>query len=419
MTKNNEGSGRFQSQQRSIKIHISELKIGMFISKLDRDWLETPFLIQGFLVETLDDIDIVAEYCEHVWIDSVQEEWVSSEDRFSSDYRAPKKVNYINKLPAQDEHRQAMGVYREARRLTKGILDTVALQGVINSEEAKSTVKDCVDSIIRNPSALAWMSRVRESDEYTAEHCLNVCIYAISFGRHLGMEEEALHTLGLCGLLHDVGKMRVPSNIINKPGKLTDKEFKMIKAHTVHGRNLLMSSSGVPASAVDVAYGHHERMDGKGYPRKIKASGTSDYARIVAIVDAYDAMTAERCYAPAMPSTEALKVIFKDRATHFDERLAIEFIKCIGLYPPGTLVELENGCVGIVLSENKHHNRLPKIIVVLNGDKEPCKERIRDLADINAGELGEDFMIARGLIDGSHGITIKEYREKGLLFGSK
>lgn len=390
----------------------------MYISRLDRDWLETPFLIQGFLVETLDDIDIVAEYCEHIWIDAVQEEWKPTEERFTSQYRAPKSVNYINKVPAQDEHRRAMGVYVAARSITKNILDTVALQGVIDSEEAKSTVKGCVDSIIRNPSALTWMSRVREADEYTAEHSLNVCIYAISFGRHLGMEEEALHNLGLCGLLHDVGKMRVPKTVINKPGRLTDKEFKMIKAHTVHGRNLLMSSSGIPAAVVDVAYGHHERMDGNGYPRKIKASGTSDFSRIVAIVDAYDAMTANRCYAPAMPSTDALKIIFKDRGTHFDERLAIEFIKCIGLYPPGTLVELENGHVGIVLAENKHHNRLPKIIVVLDNNKKRCKERIRDLADINGGDLSEDYMIARALIDGEHGITIKEYREKGLMFGS-
>lgn len=407
--------GAFKDTQQATKIHISELKVGMFVSKLDREWLDTPFLIQGFLIESLDDIDIVAEYCEHIWIDEVKADWVPEQERLSSSYRPNKKMNYINKLPAQDEHRKAMGVYRVARSITKGILETVALQGVINTEEAEATVKDCVSSVIRNPDALAWMSRMRDADEYTAEHSLNVCIYAISFGRHLGMTEEALFSIGMCGLLHDVGKMRVPQDIVNKPGGLSDREFNAMKAHTTHGRNLLMASPGVPSAVVDVAYSHHERMDGEGYPRKIKASGISDFSRMVAIVDAYDAMTAKRCYAPAMASTEALKIIFKDRGSHFDERLALEFIKCIGLYPAGTLVELRNQCVGLVLAANKSQNRLPKIVLVTNPQKKRCKPRIYDLVDTNNGDLSSGFLIAKALVDGAYGLTTKEFRDKGFI----
>lgn len=388
----------------------------MFVSKLDREWLDTPFLVQGFMLETLDDIDIVAEFCEYVWVDAVKEEWVAPEERVSSPYKTQKSVNYINKISAQEEHRKALGIYQESRRITKSLLDSVALHGIVNTEQAKETVKECVDSIIRNPNALLWMSRVREMDEYTAEHSMNVCILAISFGRHLGMDEEQLKKLGLCAILHDVGKMRIPPQVLNKAEALTDKEYKMIKAHTVHGRNLLMSSVGMPPVAIDVAYGHHERMDGLGYPRKIKASGTSDFNRIVSIVDAYDAMTANRCYSPAIPSTDALKNIFKDRGTHFDERLATEFIKCIGLYPPGTLVELRNDYVGIVLAANPKQHRLPKIIVVLDENKQLCKERIYDLRDINKQSLDESFLIKRSLVDGSYGVTIKEYQGKGLLF---
>ena len=197
--------GYVDSKKSTIKIHISELKIGMYVSKLDRAWEETPFLMQGFMIESLDDIDTVAEYSQHVWIDAVKEEWVPPELRGVSGKPIAKVKTYINKVDAKKEHDAAIGVYREARRLTKTLLDDARLGGVVNTQQAKETVKDCVGSILRNPDALLWMSRMRSEDNYTAEHCLNVCILAIAFGRHLGMSEAELEKLGLCGLLHDVG----------------------------------------------------------------------------------------------------------------------------------------------------------------------------------------------------------------------
>lgn len=400
----------------TIKIHISELKIGMFVSRLDRDWQETPFLMQGFLIESLDDIDAVAQYSEHVWIDAVQEEWIPPEQRGVCGPPIPKVKTYINKVSSRDEHAAALGVFREAKRLTKSLLDDARLGGVINTEQAKSTVKDCVGSILRNPDALIWMSRMRNEDEYTAEHCLNVCILSIAFGRHLGMCEAELEKLGLCGLLHDVGKMRVPQQVLNKREQLTDKEFNIIKAHTVHGRNLLMSSPGIPNATVDVAYSHHERIDGTGYPRKLKAAGISDFARIVAIVDAYDAMTGDRCYSRAISGTDALKRIFDERGKHFDERLALEFIKCVGLYPPGSIVELINGLVGLVLETNYRYRHLPKIIVVKDLNKPLEKEQILNLADVEQQKLDKSFLIKRALCDGAYGIRLRDYRDKGLTF---
>nr|WP_324257680.1 HD-GYP domain-containing protein [Cellvibrio fontiphilus] len=405
--------GAIERKSSSLKIHISELKIGMFVSRLDRDWQETPFLMQGFMIESLDDIDAVSQYAEYVWVDEVREEWVPPEQRAVM-AAAQRKQTYINKLAASQEHSAAVGVYREAKKLTKTLLDDVRLGGVVNTEQAKATVKDCVNSILRNADALIWMSRMRNEDEYTAEHCLNVCILAIAFGRHLGMSEAELERLGLCGLLHDVGKMRVPALVLNKREPLTEKEFKMIKAHAVHGRNLLMSSPGVPNITVDVAYSHHERIDGTGYPRKLKASGISDYARIICIVDAYDAMTADRCYSRAIASTEALKRIFHARGAQFDERLALEFIKCVGLYPSGSLVELVNGLVGIVLETNHRYRHLPKIIVVKDLQQPLPKERVVDLNDIELNKLDKSYLIKRALPDGSYGVHIKDFRERGL-----
>ncbi len=408
--------GYVKTSEKTIKIHISELKIGMYVSKLDRPWLETPFLMQGFVVESLDDIDTIAEYSQHLWIDAVHEEWVAPEQRATAKDQS-KKISYINKVDTKDEHSAAQQTYREARRITRTLLDDLRLGGVINSEQAKTTVKDCVHSVLRNADALLWMSKIRSQDEYTAEHCLNVCILAIAFGRHLGMSEADLEKLGLCGLLHDVGKMKIDPAVLNKPSALTDKEFNIMKAHSTHGRNLLMSSPGIPNSTIDVAYSHHEKMDGTGYPRGLKSSGISELSKMVAIVDAYDAMTADRCYSPSIPSTEALKIIFKDRGTHFDDRLALEFIKSVGLYPPGTLVELVNGLVAIVFETNTKFRHLPKIIVVKNQDEKLKKNILMDLADVEIDKLEKTFLIKRALKDGTFGVFIKDYRDQGLSLG--
>jgi len=407
-------AGHFAEQKQRIKLHVSELRIGMYVSELDRPWLETPFLIQGFTLETIDDVTTMAEYCEHVWVDAVQEAWVPPEERKVGSSKQSSKLRYINKVSASDEHRQSLGVHREARRLTKNLMDEARLGASINTEQAKSTVKNCVNSILRNPDAMLWMTKMRDKDEYTSEHCLNVCVLAIAFGRHLGFEEEALQNLGLCGLLHDVGKMRVPLEVVNKPSRLTDEEFKAMKAHAIHGRNLLMSSPGVPHSAVDVAYSHHERLDGGGYPRGLKASGISDNARMIAIVDAYDAMTAERCYAEAIPSTEALKEILNCSGEQFDVRLAEQFIEMVGVYPPGSIVELVNGCVAIVLNNNYRYRHLPRILVVRNPSKRTVKEKVFNLNDVERGDLSPGWLIQRVLIDGTHDVKLKHYQERGL-----
>ena len=409
-------NGNFQQEMNTKKIHISELQIGMYVSKLDREWIDTPFLMQGFLVENLDDIETICEYCEHVWIDALVDRWVPHHER-SAPTPSSSKKRYIHKVPLQAEHRKAIGAYSEARRLTKSFLDEARLGGVIDTKKAKATVQECVKSVVRNPEALMWMSRMRDQDEYTAEHCLNVCILAICLGRHLEMDEEDLNKLGICGLLHDVGKMSVPEEILNKPGKLTEHEFKIMKAHTTQGRNLLMSSPGIYRGAVDVAYSHHERLDGLGYPRGIKANGLSDFNRIVSIVDTYDAVTATRCYASAKTSTDALKILHDNRGTHFDPRLVNAFIDAIGLYPPGSIVELVNGQVGLVLSKNHRYRQLPKVIMLLGSDKKPTKQTVVNLANVEKKKLGRDYLIKTMLVDGSYDIHLKDYRELGLQFG--
>lgn len=396
-----------------IKIHVADLRVGMYVSKLDRDWLETPFLMQGFVVESRQDIDTVAEYCEHVWVDAAPAKTGGSSPGTATS--APAPVAYINKVPVREENAKVMGIYREARSVTRSLLDDIRLGGTINTSAAKQTVNQCVESILRNPDALMWMSKIRSESEYTAEHCLNVCILAIAFGRHLGLSEKDLFAVGMCGLLHDVGKMRVPAEVLNKPAKLTTKEMKMMMAHTVHGRNLLMATQGLYEGVVDVAYSHHERMDGTGYPRKLPGENISRFSRIIAIVDAYDAMTADRCYAPARTSTEAVKTIYHARGTHFDDALALQFIKSVGLYPPGSIVELYSGEIGIVVETNQRYRHLPRVVVMLNADKQPLAQpKSLDLAQVEAGSLNRKYLIKQVWRDKSFGLSVAECQKRGL-----
>lgn len=399
------------------EIFVGELRVGMYVSKLDRDWLDTPFLMQGFYIEDPADVDIVAEYCQKVWIDTDREIQLSAHSSNAGTAKsAPPLSNDAYTSSIEDEHKRVKTSFHRARSLTRSLLDDIRLGGALDTEAAKNTVDDCVKSVLRHPDALLWMAKVRESSEYTAEHSLNVCILAIVFGRHLGMDQQELQKIGLCGLLHDIGKMRVPAEVLNKPGALTDKEMKIMKAHTVHGRNILLSSASLFNGCVDVAYSHHERLDGLGYPRKLKDNSISQYSRIIAICDAYDAMTADRCYSPAISSTDALKIIYTEKGTQFDEDMAIKFIKAIGVFPVGSVVELNTGEAGLVIEANLRRRHLPRVILLTDEQKGPReKQKIVNLSLVETGELPKKYLIKRVCPDGSFGITLREYEQQGLV----
>lgn len=402
-----------RQESRSKKVDVSELSVGMWVSRLDRDWLETPFLLQGFLLETPEDIETVQSLCKFVWIDESIDTW-HQHQKLQPLKAAPSTPVYVNKVSAMEENQRVLGLFREARKITRNFLQQIQLQGMVNTQVAKDLVNDCVFSILQNPDALLWMSKIREQDNYTSEHCLNVCILAIAFGRHLGMDESELQKLGLCGLLHDVGKMKVPTDVLNKPGKLLGQEWEVMQSHTTHGRNLLMASGSDAAIAVDVAWNHHESLDGSGYPRGLKAPQISRLTRIISIVDAYDAMTAKRCYKPAMTSTKALKILFDEKGKAFDEDLVEAFTQAIGLYPPGSLVELLNGQVGLVFEVHETYRHLPKVILLLDKFKRPMKPKIVNLSLIQEHRLDKSYLICEVHTDGSWGISVKLMQEQGL-----
>ncbi len=409
-----------QTHKVLIEIPVADIELGMYISKLDIPWEETSFIYQGFFVYDHQDIETLKSVCSTVFVQAEKEiseekelvKLSTGKERIRT--RVKEKITYINKIPAYRELEKASATYSEAKQLISNIFNTIKLNRTFNVAEVKGVVTDIVDSILRNPNAMQWLSLIKNKDEYTSEHCLRVCVLSISLGRELGMLESELVDLGISGFLHDVGKVKVPDNVLNKPGKFTSQEFEIMKTHATHGKNILVSQKGVPPIAIDVAFTHHERIDGKGYPQCLAAHQISQFARIVAITDAYDAITSTRVYKTAQSSLESLRIIFDEKNVHFDGELADMFIKLVGIYPAGHIAELSTGDVGIIIKSTNENRLKPKILCLTNVKRVPQKERIIDLSKDPLDSNKKPIRLKTLHPDGGFGISIEPYLKKGL-----
>lgn len=431
-----------------LKIETSKLEIGMYVTRLDRPWEDTDFLLQGFLITSPEDIDALVSQCNYVYIESKKPTTThlakksnvterrskkqglgariisrftrkSTENlrQLQTDQTNPKtteKIKYINQVPVEQEFTAAKGCYKYAKLTAKNIMEGIRIGRTLDMNECRDVVDDIVESILRNSNALTWLTKIKNKDDYTAEHSLNVCILSVAFARHLGLAEDEIRTIGLCGLLHDVGKAKVPNEILNKPGRFTDEEMELMKQHTTFGRDLLITMQDCDLATVDVAYCHHERIDEKGYPRNLQAHQIPYYAKVIAVTDTYDAITSSRVYDNARSSMTALDIIYTNKGKQFDEELALEFIKFIGVYPPGAIVKMTNEEVGIVIATNPENKLRPKIIRVLDANKQPVRHSIIDLKLVPKDDQNEPYMIAHELPNGSHGVDIKSFLKKGL-----
>lgn len=435
-----------------LEIDVSELRIGMHVIRLDRPWEETNFLLQGFVVQRQDDIDALQSQCRTVVIEGkVKRELdekpaapyqkpeksrflkftadrekasrrtakkASSPSTENAQNRITKRVTYINKVDVNYEIRSATGHYEDAKSVAKTIMSGLRVGRTLDINRARDVVDKCVDSILRNDDALLLLTKLKHKHDYTAEHCLNVSILAAAFGKRLGMLEEEIRTLGLCGLLHDIGKSKVPTEILQKPGSLTPEEYGIMQNHANWGRDMLMALPKVVHATIDVAYNHHERLDGKGYPRGLLDYQIPYLAKIVAIVDTYDAITSNRAYDRGRSSMEALEIIHRFRGTQFDAELAKEFVLMIGIYPPGSIVEMASGEVAIVIRSNPKNRRKPGVMLVRDANKKRLpKYRLVDLSVNPLNEAGEPFSIAREVPDGTHGIVLQRFIDNGLTLG--
>lgn len=285
----------------------------------------------------------------------------------------------------------------------------------MDTQMAKQAVAECVNSVLHSPDAHLWLSQLKNKDEYTAQHSLNVCVLSVVLGRHIGLSEHSLNNLGLCGMMHDVGKMLVPLEILNKPGRLEDDEMRIMQSHTTLGFELLKSSKDMYFGASETAHMHHERLDGLGYPRKKPAHELSLYTKIVTIADMYDAITSDRVYQKGRTHLEATKIMFDMMGLHLEETLVVKFVESLGVYPPGCFVELTNGDIGLVVEINETSRLRPKVLLILDRERNPVAEKVIDLATMPLDETGSIYTIRKIAKASSYGINASEYYQMGVL----
>lgn len=398
----------------TVKISTEKLNKGMYVSSLDRPWLDTPFLFQGFPIYDPDDLFALRNICEFVYIDTLKSQFIPEKQRSHSMLKGSRVHHYPITETVENEVSFAYDLYRKSQTSIRAMLDKVARRETFDPSVFKQHVKDCVDSIERNPSAMMWLTRIKHVDQYTAEHCVNVGILAIALGRHVGVGRKHMELLGLCGMLHDVGKMRVDQALINHPGKLTDAQFELVKKHAEFGKEILERDESLNPEVINAAFSHHERIDGGGYPQGINANHLSFYTKVVSIVDAYDAITSRRTYSAGTTSAEALRILYENSDSQFDKRLVIKFIECIGIYPPGAMVEMSTGEVGIVLSVDPGHRLLPKVALLLDAQKNPMPQYIVDLKEQRETNSASPMRVQSVLMDGSYGINLENFTKQNI-----
>jgi putative nucleotidyltransferase with HDIG domain len=311
--------------------------------------------------------------------------------------------------------RQAQSTHVASSRLIRTIMDDVRLGKSVDTPAAREAVTECVDSVIANQDAIALLTRIREKDEYTSQHSLSVSILTVALGRHMGMDRAELIDLGLCGLLHDVGKVMIPDEVLLKPGKLSEPEMDVMRGHTTYGRDVLMSSRGAPLKALDVAHAHHERFNGSGYPRGLTESQITPYTRMVAITDTFDAITTDRIYSNSRANMEAFRILSKGRNTHWDAKLVIGFVEAIGIYPAGTAVELSNNMIGIVVETHPTLKLRPKVVLTHTPDGPLNPPVLLELATQMKDEHGQALQIGRVLRPSVADVSLHTLRDRGIL----
>jgi putative nucleotidyltransferase with HDIG domain len=464
-----------------VKIDVDDLELGMYVSALDKPWLDSSFLFQGFELSNHMLIAAIKRECNYVYIDKVKENTVRRESAreaaakkakitynrtvedkqpvpkkpiiqqaenkpkavkpppvtgvkeskikpyfkakteepriaFSPDTRPVKRiVSPREPTKFEAEVANARYVHHETTTVVKDYMRDIWLGKSLDINLAKQAVAECVDSLLQSPDALLWMTQMKNRDLYTLQHSLNVGVLAIALGHQLKLSVDELNKVGLCGMLHDVGKMHVPLKILNKPGRLDPDELEIMQSHPDLGKEMLLSTSGVYTGAIDAAYSHHERLDGTGYPSKRASSEISRYTRVVTIVDMYDAITSDRVYQPGRTHLDALKVMTEVCGTHIDGKLFQKLVEALGIYPAGSVLEFSSGEVGLVAEVNPSQRTRPKVILLLDQNKDNRSEYWVDLSKMPPDANGQEYKVKKMVRAEDYGIDLQTYYDNNII----
>jgi len=351
-----------------LKIPISELKPGMYVCNIFSGKKDISVKSEGY-VSTAGAISRLASSgVTFVTVDPSKQKKSEQIDKILPDTQEaePEEQTPVRKVSLEKEMETASALYQDAKGLQTKILTSIADGKSFDINEARACTDDMVDSIFRNEDALACMSRLRMKDEYLVEHSLNVSILMTIFAKHMQEDRKLIEQLALGAFLHDIGKIKIPDEILNKPGRLTAEEYEVMKSHVTLGTEVIDESPEISNVVAKMVKEHHERLDGNGYPESLPAEKISKFGRMIAIVDSYDAMTAERVYKAGMHPIKAFKNLVNESPTAYDDALVEKFIQCLGIYPVGTLVKLNSGKIGLISQLNKSKPLQPYVRVFYN-----------------------------------------------------
>jgi HD-GYP domain-containing protein (c-di-GMP phosphodiesterase class II) len=384
---------------RLVKVPVDDLKIGMYVDRLDRPWTETRFMYQGFFIQNSDAIDELSRTCAFVFVDATR-------SRATEPPTGPPRSveRYPVTQAVEREIGVAKGIHKEATAAAKSIFTQMLQSGRLDVDLARETVNPMLDSMMRNPNALIWLTRMKQHDSYIFSHALNTSIWGIAFARHLGLDKDEIYEVGLGCLLMDVGKTQLPLTLVLKPGPLSPEEWKLVQGHVAAGREIIRGMDGITPHVLDLVQNHHERYDGSGYPKNLKANGIPTYAKIAGIVDTYDALVSFRPYAGERPPHEAMRYIYGLRGSVFQDEVVVKFMQVVGAFPTGSVVELNTGAVGVVLSQNQQRLR-PRLALVMDEAKRRLSApAVVDMMYDNPWADTARFWVDRCLQNGAYGI---------------
>ncbi len=364
------------------KVSINDLKLGMYVVELDRPWesvpFEEPFDLQGFTITTVDVIVRLKELCRYVYIDpelGVGAARYLSEEHNLTDLDGlvkktadsiPLQDFYPEQATVEEELNQAQQILQDSRVVYDRVVQDIQAGNITDMKAMKKVVSSLVESVLRNPAATAWLVRLKHRDKTSYSHAISVCVMALALGRFLGLPKKDLETLGIAALMQDLGKVKLPSELLSKVDRLTVNEREVLKKHVDISVLLVNSMEDVSKSVVNIVASHHERFDGSGYPRKFSRSQIDTLAAIAGLVDSYEAMTAERPYRKAKTSFQALMELYEERDKTFPGGLVEQFIQCIGIFPVGSFVELNSGEIGVVVSRNRVQQLKPRVMILID-----------------------------------------------------
>lgn len=356
------------------KIKAKDLRLGMHLDELCGSWMEHPFWRSKFVLKDPQDIRrILDSGITEVWIDTSkgldvpgktqqETEQTVTEMLMEAEIERPAQARQSDLQTSMDEElKRAALICAKAKHAVVSMFQEVRMGKAVSAEAAGELVEEISTSVLRNPGALISLARLKTADDYTYMHSVAVCALMVSLARQLELPDAEVRESGMAGLMHDLGKALMPVKVLNKPGKLTDDEFRIIKNHPVEGHRLLVEGGSASEIVLDVCLHHHEKVDGSGYPHRLRDEQITLFAKMGAVCDVYDAITSNRPYKKGWDPAESIRKMTEWRNGHFDEKVFQAFVKSIGIYPVGSLVKLASGRLAVVLEQSEKSLLAPRV----------------------------------------------------------